>query len=108
MKQDNDNRLPPDPDARRAVLDLIGGRGGMTLAGNKESFAVLYFRNGRWLLKEGDTMSGDSTIDEIDGDAAYRRIRWRVLELMEVYGPDVGIVSDAEVFDFLADYPTSI
>jgi hypothetical protein len=90
------------------VLALIAARGGMTLAGNKESFAVLYHRDGRWVLKEGDTMTGESATWEIDAERAYLRIRSRAFELMELFAPELPRVTDADVHVFLSDWPTSI
>lgn len=90
------------------MLALIASRGGMTLAGNKEYFAVLYHRDGRWLIEQGDPLTRESTIHEIEGEYAYTRIRWRAFELMEEFGPDRREISDTEVYAFLADYPTSI
>lgn len=93
---------------QRQILDLIRRRGGMTLAGNRERFAVLYFRDDRWLLKSGDTMTGDSSVSELSPDAACRSICARARELMEDFGPeDADRFADAEVLAFMTDWPTS-
>ncbi len=108
MAEDHDEAPVPLSDARVEVLALIGGRGGMTLAGNKESFAVLYHRGGQWLLKSGDTLTGESSVGVITPEEAYRAIRSRARELMEDFGPGGGTFNDADVLAFLADWPTSI
>ncbi|CAG0956483.1 MAG: hypothetical protein F9K19_10585 [Rhizobiaceae bacterium] len=108
MAEDHRKVPLPQSDAQAEVLALIGGRGGMTLAGNKESFAVLYHRGGRWLLKSGDTMTGESSVVEVTPEEAYRAIRSRTRELIEDFGPEGGGVDDADVFAFLVDWPTSI
>lgn len=99
----------PITQVQRQILDLIGGRGGMTLAGNRENFVVLYRRNYRWILKSGDSMSGESIVSEIGPDSAYRAIRARARELMADFGPEnADGFADAGVLAFLADWPTSI
>lgn len=94
--------------AQRQILDLVGRRGGMTLAGNRETFAVLYYRNDRWLLKSGDTMTGDSSVSALSPEAACRAICARARDLMEDFGPEnADRFADAEVLAFITDWPTS-
>jgi hypothetical protein len=99
----------PGTSSQAGLLELIARRGGMTLAGNKENFAVLRFIDGKWLIEEGDTMTGDSETWEIDAALAYRRVRERCAYMFELFGPDgAGKPTDEDILAFMKDWPTSV
>ncbi|MFZ1682161.1 MAG: hypothetical protein WAT70_14165 [Rhizobiaceae bacterium] len=86
------------PDAfDRRLLDIVAGRGSMVLAGNKEYFAVLHWRAGRWMIEDGDTMlPAEVSVHEVSETAAASRIRSRIHELNARYRPEEWVAVTGE------------
>lgn len=82
-------RFAVDDETDRELLGIVAARGAMVLSGNRESFEVLRWSGGRWLLERGEAMEPEN-VDEYpvsDLDAA-RRIRARIHDLMGRYRPE--------------------
>lgn len=84
-------------DIDRRLLDIVAGRGAMVLAGNKEYFAVLHWRAGRWMIEDGETMLPDDlSVHAVTAGEAARRIRSRIHELNQRYRPEEWIAVPGE------------
>jgi hypothetical protein len=92
---------PHDP-VQRAILDLAASRGEVVLAGNKEYYSFIRRQpNGLWLRIDGDTMTRQEEVFQLDEAGVLQAIFWRARERLEHSGPDDGRVSWDDVLAWL-------
>lgn len=93
----------PDPanPVVRAILALAAARGEVVLAGNKEHYAFIRRSGDLWLRTDGDTMTGEEEVTQLDDAAVARAIFWRARDMLGLYGPDDGRLDWDGVLDWL-------
>ncbi len=78
MKRDD---LVTEEEAKHAILTRLRDRGGIVLAGNKESWSEIRWTAQGWHREDGDTLSGDSTVCPVTDEDVLAGARARVSEL---------------------------
>lgn len=87
------------------ILNLVAARGGMCLAGNREYYSLLKYRDGQWRVTDGDPMTGEETVSAVDPAGALASIRARVRDRMEFHGPDRGDPPMEAILAWLEENP---
>ncbi len=70
-----------EDEAKAEILARLRARGGIVLAGNKESWTEIRWTARGWEREDGDTLSGQSAVCVIDDAAVLAGARGRVAEL---------------------------
>lgn len=90
-----------EDEAKAAILTRLRDRGGIVLAGNKESWSEISWTAQGWQREDGDTMSGESTVCPVSDEDVLSGAWARVSELARyVYNTPVP-TTWAEVLDQL-------
>ncbi|QYK42960.1 MAG: hypothetical protein KF887_07650 [Paracoccaceae bacterium] len=91
-----------DTTAQRAILELAAARGEVVLAGNKEYYSYLQRQaNGLWLRVDGDTMTRQEEVTQLQDADVLQAIFWRARDMLGHYGPDDGSVTWQDVLAWL-------
>jgi hypothetical protein len=93
--------MTDDARIRQAILELLTGRGGIGLTGNRESWSRVQRTDGRWMRTDGDPMTGATSDTSLTDDEVLRAVFWKARDSLGHYGPDDGRVGWADVLAWL-------
>ncbi len=88
---------------QRTVLDIVAARGGITLVGNRESYAFIRRVGSSWIRTDGDSMTGVEEQRQVSDEHVLTAVFWLARDRLGHYGPDDGAVTWDDVCAWLRD-----